>query len=549
MNTPSPVTLRAAIAGFVLAILLCAVNSYLTLSFGVIEEGPTIAALLFFAVFYVSSVKITTTEMVVVATMGSAGGSLGFISNFYAARAMVGAPMGLWEAASFAVVTSLLGLFFTVPLRDLLILREDLPWPGSKATSSIIQALVDAGDPKQAAWLFGTIAVLMAVVIGNDDGGYGWLPAESALPLVGAFGAAVAWSPFAIGGAFLMGMRTCVGFLVAALVLMVMAPYTPTPEAPNRYVWPGIGFLVATGLTQLALNGKIVAASLRSLGKLGQGGDDDDPPMSGAVWLGLGAVSLVATLGWGFAAGLNLIVLGLLVAVGGLLQNIIATRAAAQTAFNPARVMGVLLQGVTAAAGGSAAATNLIGAGFVAGSGAQAGNLTGDLAYGRWLGVPSRWQFWLQATTVVPCALVSAWVFTQIAGDVPTTPDGEGLPSPVARMWAASAQVFDGTVPMPPGAVQAMIVGAVVGAVYVLLESMPAVEAWLPASVGVGIGMVLPVSVDLAFFLGGVLFYVVLGRGLKVSELTLTTVAVGSIIAEGFGGIAKPVLVMLGLLS
>jgi hypothetical protein len=49
--------------------------------------------------------------------------------------------------------------------------------------------------------------------------------------------------------------------------------------------------------------------------------------------------------------------------------------------------------------------------------------------------------------------------------------------------------------------------------------------------------------------LGGVLFYVVLGRGLKVSELTLTTVAVGSIIAEGFGGIAKPVLVMFGLLS
>ncbi len=69
-----------------LAVLLCGVNSYLTLSFGVIEEGPTIAALLFFAMFFLSKRAIQTTEMVIVATMGSAGGSLGFISNFYAAK-------------------------------------------------------------------------------------------------------------------------------------------------------------------------------------------------------------------------------------------------------------------------------------------------------------------------------------------------------------------------------------------------------------------------------------------------------------------------------
>lgn len=47
-------TARSIIAGFVLAVVLCGVNSYLTLSFGVIEEGPTIAALFFFAVFFLS---------------------------------------------------------------------------------------------------------------------------------------------------------------------------------------------------------------------------------------------------------------------------------------------------------------------------------------------------------------------------------------------------------------------------------------------------------------------------------------------------------------
>lgn len=132
MTTDRP-TVRAVLAGAVLAVVLCGVNAYLTLSFGVIEEGPTIAALFFFAFFFLSRRKITSTEMVIVATMGSAGGSLGFISNFFAARVMVGETMTVPDMAVFAAVTSLLGLLFVIPLRELLILREDLPWPGSRA--------------------------------------------------------------------------------------------------------------------------------------------------------------------------------------------------------------------------------------------------------------------------------------------------------------------------------------------------------------------------------------------------------------------------------
>src|SRR3954469_10578966 len=92
-----PLTARSLLAGLVLSIVLCAMNSYLTLSFGVIEEGPTIAALFFFAVFFLSRAKITTTEMVIVATMGSAGGSLGFISNFFAAKVTTGAPYSVLD--------------------------------------------------------------------------------------------------------------------------------------------------------------------------------------------------------------------------------------------------------------------------------------------------------------------------------------------------------------------------------------------------------------------------------------------------------------------
>ncbi len=537
--------------GFLLAIVLCGVNSYLTLSFGVIEEGPTIAALFFFAFFFLSRTKIVPAEMVIVATMGSAGGSLGFISNFFAAKAMTGEPYSFFQMAGFAIVTSLVGLAFVVPLRSMLVLRENLPWPGSKATASVISALVSKGDPKQPYYLLATVVLAMAYVVLNDEDGFGLVPSATAIPLFGlaAYGVAIAWSPFAIGGAYLMGLRTCVGFLAGAIVLYLMAPHTPAPDAPHRYIWPGIGFLVASGLMQMVVNWRVVSASLRSLVAVRAGDADDDPIMSGRTFAIFTLVALlVATIFASAFMGLSIIVVVLLIVIGGFIQNVIATRAAAQTAFNPARVMGVLLQGVTALAGAPAAAQNLAGAGFVAGSGAQAGNLTGDLVYGRWLRVPSRWQFWAQLVTVIPCALVSAWVFTSLQASRAMTLEGEGLPAPVAKMWAATALVFEGTSEMPPFAWEALGIGAICGAIYVLLEQSEAIKKRIPCSIGLGIGLVLPIAYDLAFFLGGILLWVVLGRLLKVRSITLTTIAVGCIVAEGLGGVLKPVLAMIGLI-
>jgi uncharacterized oligopeptide transporter (OPT) family protein len=84
--------------------------------------------------------------------------------------------------------------------------------------------------------------------------------------------------------------------------------------------------------------------------------------------------------------------------------------------------------------------------------------------------------------------------------------------------------------------------------VYVLLENRPALERFMPSSIGIGIGLVLPVAYDFAFFLGGVLLWIVLGRWLKVRNITLTTIAVGCIVAEGLGGVLKPVLQMAGII-
>src|SRR4051812_25971519 len=191
---PHTITIRSLLAGFVLAIMLCSMNSYLTLSFGVIEEGPTIAALFFFAIFFVSKTKITTTEMVIVATMGSAGGSLGFISNFYAAKAMTGAPYSVLDMTLFGILSSLVGLVMVIPLRQILILKDNLPWPGAKAVETVIRALVEHGDPRQPLILLGTFLAGATYVVLNGDG-FGIVPTETALPVIGIVGGGIAWSP------------------------------------------------------------------------------------------------------------------------------------------------------------------------------------------------------------------------------------------------------------------------------------------------------------------------------------------------------------------
>jgi hypothetical protein len=81
----------------------------------------------------------------------------------------------------------------------------------------------------------------------------------------------------------------------------------------------------------------------------------------------------------------------------------------------------------------------------------------------------------------------------------------------------------------------------------VLVESIGKLHQWMPESTGVGLGLVLSVSLGLSFFIGGFLMWIVLGRWLKWSDVTLTTIAVASIVAEGLGGVAKPLLTMAGV--
>jgi len=557
-------TKRSFIAGYFLAVVLCAVNSYLTLSFGIMEEGPAIAALIFFAMYFRSTNKITTSEMAIVATMGSAGGSLGFISNFFAAQVMVatsqgGEPYTIWDMTVFGAVTSLIGLVSVVFLRQILIIKDAelpenqrLPWVGAKAVKGMIDPLVSGGDPMQPRYLaFFSIAAITYILFNAD--GIGWFPSYGMIAIAGlaTYGAGIAFSPFVWGGAYLMGFRTCVGFLTAGIALLIMAPHLPNPSAPHTYIWPGIMFLVTSGITALAVNWRVIVDAMKSLFQF-KGGTDSDPIMSKNGLILFTVLSLVVTtLFLYFQFELGLMVIIAMVVVGGLVLNVIATRAAAQTYFNPARVMGILLMGVNTLLGASNSSASLTGAGFIAGSGAQGGNLTNDMAYGFWYRLKSSWQFWTQAATVLACSFVAALTFYLIRTSFALELEGgDGLAAPIGKIWATMALLFDpnSTIELPPFAVESMWIAGIAGVVWGYLETKQTLRRFLPCSIGFGLGLILPIVYNFGFFAGGVLMWYLLRRFLKIKDITLNTLAISCIVGEGIGGILQAVLKMVGLI-
>lgn len=399
--------------------------------------------------------------------------------------------------------------------------------------------------------------------------GLAWFPEETFLGFLGAnfvaWKVGIAWSPFLISAGVLIGVRVGLGFLAGAIVLFIMAPYVPSPR-PDLYIWPGVLFLVTSGITTLLLNWRIIGKALGSIFKMG--GTDSDPAMdhvmSPRTYKILLAVVMVVITGllW-MTFDIVPYLTAAMIIFGALIFNIIATRAYGETTFNPVRVMGTMLQGVCAMFGGANAATNLAGAGFAAGTIGQSSILVNDNVFGRHFKIPARWQWLAQFAVIVPIALISAYVYSKVTAAYPLSLEGDtGLSAPVAKMWATMAFVFSGQKEMPAGAVEAMWIGGIAGIIYALIDAfakkrittMALLEKkslwrFFPHTVGLGIGLIIKIHYSLTFFLGAILLCVVVPKIFKTSEDTLPSIGAAGIVGEGVMGLIVAILIGAGVLG
>ena len=147
------ITVTSIIMGIILAVVFGAANAYLGLRVGMTVSASIPAAVIAMGVIRVIMRKNSILESNLVQTVGSAGESLAAGAIFtlpalflWAAEGKVDKP-GMLEITLIALLGGLLGVFFMVPLRNALIVKEHgtLPYPEGTACAEVLLAGEEGG--------------------------------------------------------------------------------------------------------------------------------------------------------------------------------------------------------------------------------------------------------------------------------------------------------------------------------------------------------------------------------------------------------------------
>lgn len=147
------ITVTSVLMGILLAVVFGAANAYLGLRVGMTVSASIPAAVIAMGVIRVIMRKNSILESNIVQTIGSAGESLaaGAIFTlpalFLWARDGIMDKPGIIEITLIALLGGLLGVFFMVPLRNALIVREHgtLPYPEGTACAEVLLAGEEGG--------------------------------------------------------------------------------------------------------------------------------------------------------------------------------------------------------------------------------------------------------------------------------------------------------------------------------------------------------------------------------------------------------------------
>lgn len=147
------ITVISIMMGIILAVVFGGANAYLGLRVGMTVSASIPAAVIAMGVIRVIMRKNSILESNVVQTIGSAGESLAAGAIFtlpalflWAAEGKMDKP-GIVEITLIALLGGLLGVFFMVPLRNALIVKEHgvLPYPEGKACAEVLLAGEEGG--------------------------------------------------------------------------------------------------------------------------------------------------------------------------------------------------------------------------------------------------------------------------------------------------------------------------------------------------------------------------------------------------------------------
>ncbi|MGI6206454.1 MAG: OPT family oligopeptide transporter [Anaerovoracaceae bacterium] len=185
-------TVTSIVMGIILAIVFGAANAYLGLRVGMTISASIPAAVISMGIIRMIMKRDSILENNMVQTIGSAGESLAAGAIFtlpalflWAKEGVMGKP-GIVEIMIICIIGGLLGVFFMVPLRNALIVKEHgvLPYPEGTACAEVLLAGEEGGA--SAKTVFAGLGIASAFKFGID--GLKAVPSEINLHIPGYSG-------------------------------------------------------------------------------------------------------------------------------------------------------------------------------------------------------------------------------------------------------------------------------------------------------------------------------------------------------------------------
>ncbi len=239
-------TLRGVILGALITLAFTAANVYLGLKVGLTFASAIPAAVISMALLYRFK-DSNILENNLVQTQASAAGTLSSVIFVLPALLMLGLWTGFpfWQTALICAAGGTLGVLYTIPLRRVMVVQSDLPYPEGVAAAEVLRvgdAQRHKGEDmassaprstglRDLGWGTG-LAALFAFLSGGlrllGDAFNFWIPAGSV-----AFRVAAGFSPALLAAGYLMGAAAGIAVL-AGLVLCwgLVVPWLTAHASP-----------------------------------------------------------------------------------------------------------------------------------------------------------------------------------------------------------------------------------------------------------------------------------------------------------------------------
>jgi uncharacterized oligopeptide transporter (OPT) family protein len=569
---------RAILCGLFVAALMGASYPYVVLKLGFGPNVSVVAAILGYVVLGLVFTRLVGLlgipyapynrwENNIVQTAGTAAAQTAFMCVLLAAFDMlsqnkvVDFPTKLTEVQSFAWLTSagLLGVLLAVPLRRHYIVDEKLPFADGLAAGETI--IVCDGEGRTAVRAaFAMIAGIVAsgLLMMFTKGTRVFELFESTFPvgtlMMTTTGFGVEWSLLAIGSGMIVGMRINVSMLLGTIVSWVIAPYVLRdagiiPEGFKKndvllwVMWPATGMMVAGGLAALLVRWRVLAKTFKNLSTAAA--DADEFPLrwaaAGALLSGLALMVVQKTM-----LGQPIWITGTAILLSAPLA-LVGLRVLGETNWGPISALSNMMQGVFALLAPGNVSANMVASGTTGTIAVESEAIMQDYKAGDMIGSSPRYLTYMQLLATPVGAAAVSWMYPILRDQYGI---GErGLSSPISRKWANFAEILSrGIEALPRHALEALIVGAILGIVLAILESRVRDKTLIPSPTGLGIGMLVPASVIVTMFAGALIGKLWTKASPRTSELYLIPVASGLIAGEALVAVIVPLLVVLGVL-